>query len=145
MRREFSAGGVVVRRVRGEWRLAAIRPGGKPKVWALPKGLVGPGEVPADTALREVAEETGVHGRLIQKLGDVRYVYSWKGERVFKVVSFYLVRYSSGRLGDIPAEFRHEVAETRWLPLDEAPRLLTYGGEREMASKALQICASGGL
>jgi hypothetical protein len=61
------------------------------------------------------------------------------------VVSFYLVRYSSGRLGDIPAEFRREVAETRWLPLDEAPRLLTYGGEREMASKALQICASGGL
>ena len=145
MRREFSAGGVVVRRIRGEWRLAAIRPGGKPKVWALPKGLVGAGEAPADTALREVAEETGVHGRLVQKLGDVRYVYSWEGERIFKVVSFYLVRYSGGRLGDIPAEFRHEVAETGWLPLDEAPRLLTYGGEREMASKALQICASGGL
>ena len=145
MRREFSAGGVVVRRIRGAWRLAAIRPGGKPKVWALPKGLVGPGESPADAALREVTEETGIHGRLIQKLGDVRYVYVWEGERVFKVVSFYLVRYSSGRLGDISSEFRHEVGETRWLPLDEAPKLLSYGGEREMASKALQICASDGL
>jgi 8-oxo-dGTP pyrophosphatase MutT (NUDIX family) len=139
VRREFSAGGVVVRRIRGAWHLAAIRPGGREKVWALPKGLVGDGEAAADTALREVTEETGVRGRLVGKLGDVRYVYTWEGERVFKVVSFYLVRYSSGRLGDIPEEFRHEVAETRWLPLADAPRLLSYGGEREMASKALQL------
>jgi 8-oxo-dGTP pyrophosphatase MutT (NUDIX family) len=142
MRREFSAGGVVVRRVRGEWRLAAIRPGGRAKVWALPKGLVGPGENPGDTALREVLEETGVRGRLVEKLGDVRYVYTWEGERVFKVVSFFLVRYSGGRLGDITAEFRHEVDEARWLPLEEAPRLLAYQGEREMAAKALQLIDS---
>jgi 8-oxo-dGTP pyrophosphatase MutT (NUDIX family) len=119
--------------------MAAIRPGGREKVWALPKGLVGKGEPPADTALREVTEETGVRGRLVEKLGDVRYVYSWEGERVFKIVSFYLVRYSAGRLGDITDEFRHEVAEARWLPLEEAPRLLTYKGEREMAAKALQL------
>jgi len=139
MRREFSAGGVVVRKIRGGWHLAAIRPGGKTDVWALPKGLVGEGESPADTALREVTEETGVRGRLVVKLGDIRYVYTWEGERVFKVVSFFLVRYSSGRLGDITDEFRHEVAETKWLPLEEAPRLLAYGGEREMAAKALQL------
>jgi 8-oxo-dGTP pyrophosphatase MutT (NUDIX family) len=145
MRREFSAGGVVVRKLRGELRLAAIRPGGKDDVWALPKGLVGPGESPAETALREVTEETGVRGRLVEKLGDVRYVYTWKGERVFKVVSFFLVRYSGGRLGDIPDEFRHEVAETRWLPLAEAPRLLSYKGEKEMAAKALQISGASGL
>jgi 8-oxo-dGTP pyrophosphatase MutT (NUDIX family) len=138
MRREFSAGGVVIRRLDGDWRMAAIRPAGKTDVWALPKGLIGPGENPADTALREVREETGVSGRLVEKLGDVRYVYTWKGERVFKVVSFYLVRYSRGKLGDIPAAFRHEVAETRWLPLEEAPRLLAYAGEREMAAKALE-------
>jgi len=139
MRREFSAGGVVVRKIRGRWHLAAIRPGGKTDVWALPKGLVGEGESPADTALREVTEETGVRGRLVVKLGDIRYVYTWEGERVFKVVSFFLVRYSSGRLGDITDEFRHEVAETKWLPLEDAPRLLAYGGEREMAAKALQL------
>jgi 8-oxo-dGTP pyrophosphatase MutT (NUDIX family) len=119
--------------------MAAIRPGGREKVWALPKGLVGEGEPPVDTALREVTEETGVRGRLVEKLGDVRYVYSWEGERVFKIVSFYLIRYSAGRLGDITDEFRHEVAETRWLPLEDAPRLLTYKGEREMAAKALQL------
>lgn len=130
---------MVVRKIRGAWHMAAIRPRGREKVWALPKGLVGEGEAPADTALREVTEETGVRGRLVEKLGDVRYVYVWEGERVFKIVSFYLVRYSAGRLGDITDEFRHEVAETRWLPLDDAPRLLTYKGEREMAAKALQL------
>jgi 8-oxo-dGTP pyrophosphatase MutT (NUDIX family) len=145
MRREFSAGGVVVRRIRGAWHLAAIRPGGKTDVWALPKGLIGSGESAAETALREVTEETGVRGSLVQKLGDVRYVYTWKGERVFKVVSFFLVRYSAGRLGDIPAAFRHEVAETRWLPLEDSPRLLTYGGERDMAAKALQLIDGRGL
>jgi 8-oxo-dGTP pyrophosphatase MutT (NUDIX family) len=141
VRREFSAGGVVVRRLRGEWRLAAIRPGGKDKVWALPKGLIGPGESAADAALREVAEETGLEARLVEKLGDVRYVYTWEGERVFKVVSFFLLRYSRGRLDNLPAVFRHEVAEARWLPLKDAPQLLSYKGEREMAQRALQICA----
>jgi 8-oxo-dGTP pyrophosphatase MutT (NUDIX family) len=139
VQREFSAGGVLVRRLRGRWAMAAIRPGGKPEgVWALPKGLIGPGEDPAATALREVEEETGVRGRLDGKLGDVRYVYTWAGERVFKVVSFYLVRYSRGRLGAIPPEFEHEVAEVRWLPLADAPRLLAYGGERQMAAKAIE-------
>ena len=139
MKREFSAGGVLVRRLRGRWMMAAIRPAGKKEgVWALPKGLIDPGEKPEQTALREVAEETGAHGRSAGKLGDVKYVYTWAGERIFKVVSFYLVRYSGGRLGDVPPEHRHEVAEVRWLPLDEAPRLLAYGGEREMAKKALE-------
>jgi 8-oxo-dGTP pyrophosphatase MutT (NUDIX family) len=144
VRREFSAGGVVVRRLRGQWVMAAIRPAGKKAgVWALPKGNIGPGEKPDATALREVAEETGVNARLVEKLGDVRYVYTWDGERIFKVVSFYLLRYSRGRLGDLPTETAHEVDETRWLPLDEAPRLLAYGGEREMAEKA--IAAVGAL
>ena len=138
MRREFSAGGVVVRRLKGGWHLAAIRPAGKVDVWALPKGIIGHGENAAETATREVAEETGLEGRLLEKLGDVRYVYTWKGERVFKVVSFFLFRTMRGRLGDIPPAHRHEVAETRWLPLDEAPRLLAYKGEREMAERALE-------
>lgn len=138
MRREFSAGGVLVRRLRGRWFVAAVRPGGKRAgVWALPKGIIGSGEPPEETAVREVAEETGLEARLEAKLGDVRYVYTWAGERVFKVVSFYLLRYRSGRIDDLPAEHRHEVAEARWLPLDEAPRLLAYKGEREMAERAL--------
>ncbi len=139
MKREFSAGGVVVRRLRGGWRLAAIRPGGKTDVWALPKGLVGRGEDPAATALREVAEETGVEGQLAGKLGDVRYVYTWKGERIFKVVSFFLVRYTRGRLGNLPPALAHEVEEARWIPLADAPRILSYRGEKEIAERALEI------
>lgn len=141
MQREFSAGGVLVRTTRGRPMVAAIRPGGKEGVWALPKGRIDAGESAAETAVREVREETGVEGRLVEKLGDVRYVYtaSWKGgsgERIFKVVSFFLLRAGRGRIGDIDEAMRIEVAEARWLPLDEAPRLLSYGGEREMAAKA---------
>ena len=117
--------------------LAAIRPRGKPAgVWALPKGQIEPGDKGEATALREVAEETGAHGRSLGKLGDVRYWFNWDGERIFKVVSFFLVRYTGGRLGNLPAEFRHEVADVRWLPLEDAPGLLAYTGEREMARKA---------
>jgi 8-oxo-dGTP pyrophosphatase MutT (NUDIX family) len=143
MQREFSAGGVLVRRLGGRWMMAAIRPAGKPAgLWALPKGLIDEGESAEATALREVAEETGAHGRSLGKLGDVKYVYTWppkpaEGERIFKIVSFFLVRYQGGRLGDVPETFRHEVAEVKWLPLADAPRLLAYGGEKEMAKKAL--------
>jgi 8-oxo-dGTP pyrophosphatase MutT (NUDIX family) len=137
VRRELSAGGVLVRVVRGRPMLAAIRPQGKPAgMWALPKGNLDEGESPAETAVREVWEETGVHGRLVEKLGDVKYVYTWAGERVFKVVSFYLLRAGRGRIGEIEERMRVEVAEARWLPLDEAPVLLAYKGEREMAAKA---------
>jgi 8-oxo-dGTP pyrophosphatase MutT (NUDIX family) len=137
MKREISAGGVLVRRLSGRWMVAAIRPGAKPTGhWPLPKARNDPGERGEETALREVAEETGARGRSLGKLGDVRYTFTWEGERIFKVVSFFLVRYVGGRLGDLPPAFQHEVADVRWLPLEEAPRLLAYGGEREMARKA---------
>jgi 8-oxo-dGTP pyrophosphatase MutT (NUDIX family) len=132
-----------VRTIRGRPMLAAIRPRGKERIWALPKGHIDPGESAAETAMREVREETGVEGRLVEKLGDVRYVYtaSWEGgsgERIFKVVSFFLLRAGRGRIGEIDEAMQIEVAEARWLPLDEAPRLLSYDGERKMAVKALE-------
>lgn len=146
MAREFSAGGVLVRRLRGAWVFAAIRPQGKPAgTWALPKGLIDPGESGLQTALREVEEETGARGRSLGKLGDVRYVYTRRGERVFKVVSFFLVRYAGGRLGEIRDEMRREVAEARWLPLAEAGTLLAYTGEREIAEKAQLMLAGDDL
>jgi 8-oxo-dGTP pyrophosphatase MutT (NUDIX family) len=139
LEREFSAGGVLVKRIKGRPHLAAIRPQGKTAgLWALPKGNLDPGEGPAQTAVREVREETGVGGTVVEKLGDVKYTYTRRnGVRVFKVVSFYLLTAGRGRIGDIDERMRIEVAEARWLPLDEAPRLLAYGGERQMAQRAL--------
>ena len=129
--------------MRGRWWFAAVRPQGKREgTWALPKGLVDPGESPAETAVREGSEETGVSGRLHSKLGDVRYVYTWEGERVFKIVSFFLAHAQRGRIGELPPGMEVEVAEARWLPLADGPTLLAYKGERDMATKAVETLAS---
>ncbi len=158
MVREISAGGVVIRRRGGAWWMAAIEPPGDPAtaaaggeskparkktepVLALPKGLVDPGEKPLETALREVWEETGVKADLVTKLADIKYVYTraWgDGQRVFKIVSFYLMRYRSGRINDVTPEMRIEVARARWVRLEDASALLSYTGEKQMAQRAME-------
>lgn len=144
MRRELSAGVVLVRRMRGRWWLAAVRPQRKQEgTWVLPKGLIDPGETPSEAALREGYEETGLRARLSSKLGDVRYVYTWEGERVFKIVSFYLAHASGGRIGELPAGMEAEVADVRWFPLTDGPQLLAYKGEREMAARAKDVLNTG--
>lgn len=151
MAREISAGGVVVRHMEGRWYMAAIEPAGKgptrrtgrkpaKSVLALPKGLVDKGERPERTAVREVHEETGVVATLLVKLGDIKYTYvrSWgDGERVFKIVSFYLLTYESGDIGNITPAMRQEVSRAEWIPLEEAGKRLSYKGEREMAAEAV--------
>ena len=137
MIREFSSGGLVIRNMRGRPHLAVVRV--RDKILALPKGHPEEGESMKEAALREVREETGLTGEIEEKLGDVRYWYARDGERVFKVVSFYLLRYLSGRIAD----HDHEVEEALWIPLDEAPERLAYGGEREMARTALSKLAKG--
>jgi 8-oxo-dGTP pyrophosphatase MutT (NUDIX family) len=162
MVREFSAGGVVLRRMSGAWSIAVIEPqkdesapvkspysssrkaSGK-TVLALPKGLVDPGEKPEQTALREVHEETGITATLIGKLADSKYVYvrSWgDGQRVFKIVSFFLLRYQSGRIDDVSPPMRVEVRRALWLPLEEASSKLAYGGERQVVRKAQEYLKS---
>ena len=136
MIREFSAGGVTVRNFRGRPFIAAIRVKGG-TVLALPKGQIDTGERAAEAAAREVREEAGVTGELVEKLGDVRYWYQRDGERVLKVVSFFLFRYRSGSVRD----HDHEVDSAEWVPLEDAPRLLEYRGEREMAEAALASLA----
>ena len=96
-------------------------------------------------ALREVREETGITAVPVTKLADIKYVYvrSWgDGERVFKIVSFYLLKHESGRIDNIADEMRMEVARARWMRLEEAPKLLAYRGEKQMATQALEYLAS---
>lgn len=130
---EFSAGGVVV----DDGRVVVIVPvkraaDGRP-VLGLPKGHPDGDETPEQAASREVAEETGVQGELIEDLGVVRYRYERRGRRVEKAVRFFLFRYLSGDLGD----HDHEIEEARWMPLEQAARELTYVGEREMVQRAI--------
>jgi 8-oxo-dGTP pyrophosphatase MutT (NUDIX family) len=163
MVREISAGGVVLRKRGGIWWIAAIEPAVTPlpvepepaapqgkttrrrskskPVLALPKGLVDPGEKPLETALREVFEETGIIATLLAKIADIKYVYvrTWGDkQRVFKIVSFYLLCYESGRINNVATEMRIEVARARWIQLEEAPSLLAYRGEKQVVRKALE-------
>jgi len=132
------------------WEFAVIEPAGnqqaavtdkkRPKtVLALPKGLVDPGEKADETALREVREETGITGTILTKLLDIKYVYvrTWGDkQRVFKIVSFYLLRYESGEIDDVTPEMRIEVKQALWIPLEGAERKLTYRGERDAIRRA---------
>ena len=136
MIREFSAGGVVVRRFRGRPFIAAVRVKGG-TVLALPKGHIDDGESAAEAAAREVREETGVDAELVEKLGDVRYWYQRGGDRVLKVVTFFLFRYRSGSVRN----HDREVDSAEWIPLEDAPRLLAYKGERQMAELAMSAYA----
>jgi 8-oxo-dGTP pyrophosphatase MutT (NUDIX family) len=130
------SGPVISKRVKSKPDRSKAQP-----VLCLPKGLVDEGEKPLEAALREVREETGITAAPIVKLADIKYVYvrSWgDGERVFKIVSFYLLRYESGRIDNIAKEMRIEVACAKWVRLEDAPKLLAYRGEKQMARKALE-------
>ena len=126
MLREFSAGGVVID---GRRELAVIRPAG-------PAGRATgrcrrapsiPGERDVDAAVREVLEETGLVAEPVRRLEPVKYVYQRDGERIFKVVTFWVMAPVGGELGAITEEMRVEVAEAAWVPLADAPRCSPTG------------------
>ena len=137
MIREFSAGGLVIRNMRGRPHLAVVRV--RDDILALPKGHPEKGESSRDAALREVREETGLDATPVEKLGDIKYWYARDGDRVMKIVTFFLFRYRSGRLED----HDHEVEEALWIPLAEAPERLAYRSEKEIAQTALSRVTQG--
>ncbi|MGA9529099.1 MAG: NUDIX domain-containing protein [Terriglobales bacterium] len=155
MTREISAGGVVLHRISEVWHVALIEPqrensakaGRKLSraVLSLPKGLVDAGEKPEATAIREVREETGVTAEVVSKLADIKYVYvrTWQdGERVFKIVSFYLMRYLSGEIDGLAAEMRIEVKRALWVPLEEAQKQMAHSSERKVVRQAQEYLES---
>jgi 8-oxo-dGTP pyrophosphatase MutT (NUDIX family) len=163
MPREISAGGVVLRQISGAWHVALIEPQREQNettkktttprkrtraLFTLPKGLVDPGEKPPATAVREVREETGIQAEVVTKLSDSKYVYvrSWgDGGRVFKIVTFYLMRYVSGEIDDLASDMRVEVKRAIWVPLAEASKQMAYSSERKILRQAQDYLESKGL
>jgi 8-oxo-dGTP pyrophosphatase MutT (NUDIX family) len=118
-----------------------------PAVLCLPKGLLDTGEKAEAAAIREVFEETGLVAEALTKLVDIKYIYvrTWgDGQRVFKIVSFYLMKYLSGKIGDIVPDMRIEVKRAAWIPLAEANKQLAYSGERKVLIKAQEFLAEHG-
>ena len=139
--REVSAGGVMYRKNSDQIQIALIHVRNR---WGLPKGHVEEGERIEETALREVREETGLEGRVVKKLGDIRYAYrdtTKEGEpiRIYKRVHFYLLRYLKGDVRD----HDHEVDEARWFPMDQVIKNLKFATERKMVHRALSILSTG--
>lgn len=135
-RREISAGGVVYRRRRGRVQvaLAARRTRRGDLVWGLPKGAIEPGETSESAAIREVREETGLHARVEDPLGQIKYLYVWEGVRVRKSVHFFLMRATGGHV----SEHDEEMEDVRWFPLGDAVRAAAYKGEREVLERAVE-------
>jgi 8-oxo-dGTP pyrophosphatase MutT (NUDIX family) len=136
-RREVSAGGVVYRREGDavQVALASRRTRRGDLAWGLPKGLVEEGEAAETAALRETLEETGLEAELEQPLGEISYFYVWEGERVAKVVHFFLLRQTGGDVED----HDFEMEDVLWFPLAEAQRKASYKGEREVLARAAKL------
>jgi len=129
--RVISSGGVIFRTVNSQFEVALISRG---KVWCLPKGLIEMGETAEETALREVREETGLEGEIVNRIGEISYVF-FKRKRYFKMVHFYLIRHIGGSISN----HDFEADRVKWFPISEAFKILTYPNERKILKKAEKI------
>lgn len=130
VREAVAAGGVVIRR--GE-RGAEVVLAGREGMWVLPKGTPDADERIEDTATREVREETGLDVRIVRPIGQIEYWFALPRKRVHKTVHFYLME----ALGGDTSRHDHEYDEVRWVPVDDARRMLTFETYREMLERAL--------
>jgi len=137
--RQVSSGGVIFRKNEAsvEIALVAVKDG---KVWCLPKGIINKGEEPDETAIREVSEETGLKGRIIEKLGEINYWYYLKEEeaKCRKTVHFYLLEYEGGDI----SKHDWEVDKAAWFQIDDALKIASHKNERDIIEKAREVLSS---
>jgi len=137
-RREISAGCVVYRKSEGLIEVALIQPHER-KAWALPKGLIEPGEPPEEAAQRETREEAGLSGTIVAKIDTIKYSYMAKWEkpapRIFKIVTFYLLKFTDGD----PSKHGREVDRVEWFPIDKAISSASYAQEKSVLRKAKEL------
>lgn len=129
--RIVSSGGVISRMVNSEFEVALIS---RASVWCLPKGLIEKGETAEKAALREVKEETGLEGEIVEKIGETNYNF-FRGKRYFKTVHFFLLKYVRGSLSN----HDFEADRVKWFPISEALQILTYVNERRILKEAEEI------
>ena len=130
MQREFSAGGIVLKNGK-----VLLTKHSQNKHWSFPKGLIDPGQTPPEAAVREVREEGGVEAEILDKVGYNKYVYTLNGEKIFKVVTYFLMKYVSGD----PKDHDWEVEEAGWYTPEDALKQLTFSQDKALLKKALEI------
>jgi 8-oxo-dGTP pyrophosphatase MutT (NUDIX family) len=134
--RATSAGGVVHRSVDGRVEVVLVHRR-EPPLWALPKGTPNAGETLEETALRETREETGLGVALEGPIRAISYVFIRGRTRFHKTVYFFLMRPVGGDLAD----HDHEFDDVRWIPLEEAPAIMTHATERQVLAEASRLLA----
>jgi len=135
--RATSAGGVVHRSEAGRVEIVLVRRR-VPPLWALPKGTPDAGETLAETAIRETSEETGLTVEIEEPISSITYFFVHGRTRFHKTVHFFLMHPTGGRLED----HDHEFDEVRWVPLDEALKIMTHATERNVVERAAELLAA---
>lgn len=139
---ETSAGGLVVQGSRGRIEVAVIarlNRAGRLE-WCLPKGHLEGDETPAQAAVREIHEETGILGNVVASIGTIDYWFNVEGRRIHKTVHHFLLDAIGGHLtveGDPDAE----AVDVAWVPMDDLSARLSFVNERRIAKATADFLA----